>query len=239
MPEPIVLSWSGGKDSVLALDRLRRDERWNVVGLLTMVTAGDGRVSMHGVPQELIRQQAAGLNLELVLAEVPPWPSNGQYELAFERGLDRFQSLGVRTIAFGDLFLADIRRYREDFCARRELRAVFPLWGSDTAALAGEIVDSGHRAVVCCADARQLTADFVGCGYDAAFLRRLPPGIDLCGERGEFHTLVIEGPGWKTNVEARVGATSRVDHFWYAELEALTVRSESLSARSCGESVHV
>ncbi len=239
MPEPIILSWSGGKDSVLALDRLRRDDCWDVLGLLTVITAGEGRVSMHGVPQELIVLQAAALNLELVFAEVPRWPSNSQYESAFDKALDRFQSPGVRTIAFGDLFLEDIRQYREDFCARRELQPVFPLWGADTSWLAQEFVDAGYRAIVCCAEARKLTADFVGCEYDAAFLDRLPAGVDPCGEQGEFHTLVVDGPGWKSAVQARVGETTRADQFWYAELETLAERSEPMNARCRGESVHV
>lgn len=216
-PQPLVACWSGGKDSALMLDRIRRDPRYRVVGLITMVTAGDRRISMHGVPHELLMEQADRIGLPLVTAEIPPFPANAVYETAFARAVDRFRSLGVQTIAFGDLFLADIRTYREQLCDRLELTAVFPLWGEDTTQLAATFLSQGFQAIVCCVDAAKLPRDCIGVAYDAAFLNRLPAGIDPCGENGEFHTFVTAGPILSSPIDASVNSANESLGFWRAE----------------------
>jgi uncharacterized protein (TIGR00290 family) len=245
-PLPIVACWSGGKDSALMLGRLRNDSRCRVVGLITMVTAGDRRISMHGVPPELLLAQAAATGLPLVQAEIPPFPANSVYEAAFARAADRFRSLGVQTVAFGDLFLADIRAYREQLCARIGLQAVFPLWGDNTTDLANEFVRDGYRATVCCVDAARLPRAYAGRAYDARFLADLPGGVDPCGENGEFHTFVTAGPVLSQTVPAEVSAIHESPGFWLAELQAPQAERshQSESARRPGgsavrESAHV
>ncbi len=242
MRQPILISWSGGKDSLLALERLLQTARWEVAGLLTVVTQEDQRVSMHGVPRRLIEQQAEALGYELATMTVPRWPSNDVYEAALQSAVAPWLARGVTTMAFGDLFLAEIRVYREALCAGLGVTPVFPLWGEETSQLAAEFVERGYRAIVCCADARVLeTADFVGCGYDASFLRRLPAGVDPCGERGEFHTLVVDGPRFRFPVPVTIGRTQRVEPFWYAEIEAANEfdTQSAESVQSVRESVDV
>ncbi|MDZ4684373.1 MAG: hypothetical protein SH850_04735 [Planctomycetaceae bacterium] len=219
-PQPIVACWSGGKDSALMLGRLRDDPHYRVVGLITMVTAGDRRISMHGVPGELLVAQAAATGLPLVQAEIPAFPANAIYEAAFARAVDRFRSLGVRTVAFGDLFLGDIRQYREQLCARIEMEALFPLWGEDPSQLAAEFLARGYRATICCADSAKLPREFAGVEYNAGFLADLPAGVDPCGENGEFHTFVTAGPVLSQAIEVEATAVTQSQGFWYAELQS-------------------
>lgn len=240
-PTPIIVSWSGGKDCLLALERLRADERWDVRGLVTMVTDSDRRVSMHAIPEHWLQRQAEALGLPLATIPVPRWPSNDVYRSAFAQGIAAFRAAGVQTIAFGDLFLEDIRIFREELCAQLGWTPVFPVWGADTDRLAEEFVAGPYRAVVCCVDASQLTADFVGCGYDAAFLSRLPAGVDPCGERGEFHTFVSAGPGWGDDWELATGRSVRSEGFiwmeWSTADTARPVSAEGLASER--ESVDV
>jgi len=202
------------------LGRLRDDARYRVVGLITMVTAGDRRISMHGVAAELLLSQAAAAGLPLVQAEIPAFPANSVYEAAFAKAVDRFRSLGVHAVAFGDLFLADIHAYREQLCARLGLEAVFPLWGEDTANLAAEFVAQGYRATVCCVDGSKLPREAAGSEYDARFLAGLPAGVDPCGENGEFHTFVTAGPVLSRAVPVEVASVGASRGFWYAELQS-------------------
>lgn len=193
---PILLAWSGGKDCLLALQRLLADPRWHVVGLLTTVNRSYQRVAMHGVRQEVLAAQTAALGLPLVEVALD-WPgSNEAYEQAHAEALALAQRRwpGLRHCAFGDLFLQDVRDYRVRQLGRENWRAVFPLWGEDTALLSRRFVSEGHRARLCCVDTQQLGADFCGRDYDAALLDALPAGVDPCGERGEFHTLSYAGP---------------------------------------------
>lgn len=220
MARPIILCWSGGKDSVLALDRLLSDPQFDVIGLLTMLTEQDQQVSMHGVSRELIESQASAVGQRLVTVEVPRWPVNQIYAQAFAYGIEKFEAGAACAVAFGDLFLEDIREFREQLCGQLGRTAVFPLWGTQTTRLAGEFLNSGYRAVVCCADAARLTADFVGCRYDAAFLQRLPGDVDPCGERGEFHTFVTFGMGWNREIPVNSASPVLRDGFWYADLKS-------------------
>jgi uncharacterized protein (TIGR00290 family) len=204
---PVLLSWSGGKDSAWALHVLRNDPRHEVVGLLTTVTDAYDRVAMHGIRRDVLHAQAAAAGLPLVEARLPRDPDNDAYEAAFASALDsaRAQSPALRHVAFGDLFLADVRAYRDALCARLGWTGVYPLWESDTGVLAGRMIEGGLRATLCCVDTTQLDARFAGRPFDADLLDDLPAGVDRCGERGEFHTCVHAGPMFAQPLALRTG----------------------------------
>jgi uncharacterized protein (TIGR00290 family) len=219
--EPVVLSWSGGKDSALALAALRQDPRVEVVALLTSVTLGYNRVSIHGVRRALLEAQAAALGLPVFEVPLNPASSNEAYEAAFRAAANEVRSAfpEVRRIAFGDLFLEDVRAYREALVASMEMEALFPLWGRPTDALAEEFVALGYRAHLVCVDTRQLAASFAGRAFDAALLAGLPPGVDPCGERGEFHTFVSAGPVFGHPIPVTPGEiVLREERFAYCDL---------------------
>lgn len=221
MPTPMLLSWSGGKDSALALDALRRDPRHTVVGVVTTVTREHDRISMHGVRRDILAAQAARLGVPLYEAVIPAAASNAAYEAALLAALDRARAAhpGARTIAFGDLFLEDVRAYRERLLAASDWRPLFPLWGLDTAALARRFVAAGFRAILCCVDTTQLGAEWAGREFDAGLLDTLPPGVDPCGERGEFHTCVYAGPIFDRPLALERGERVRRDgRFEYCDL---------------------
>jgi uncharacterized protein (TIGR00290 family) len=192
----IVLAWSGGKDSTLALAALRADPRYRVVALVTTVTREYDRISIHGVRRTVLEAQTAALGLPLIEASIGSAAGNADYERAFALALRtaREHWPGLRHIAFGDLFLADVRAYREAMLANLGWTGVFPLWGEDTAALARRFVGTGYRAILTCVDTTQLDPEFAGREFDASLLVELPERVDPCGERGEFHTCVYAGP---------------------------------------------
>ncbi len=195
-PTPILLAWSGGKDCLMALQELRADPQWRVVGLLTTVTRTFDRVAMHGIRRDVLQAQADELALPLLIVDID-WPSsNDAYERAHAEALEKAASRwpGLCHCAYGDLFLADVRSYRETQLDRLGWKGVFPLWQRDTTQTAREFVRHGHRAVLVCVDTTQLDADFCGHEFDLALLAALPPGVDPCGENGEFHTLSFAGP---------------------------------------------
>lgn len=217
---PILLAWSGGKDCLLALQRLRADPQWQPVGLLTTINRTYQRIAMHGTRRDVLLAQADALGLPLV--EVPlDWPgSNEAYEAAHAAALEQAQRRwpGLRCCAFGDLFLEDVRDYRVRQLGGAGWRAVFPLWGEDTAALSRRFVAEGHRAVLCCVDTQQLDADYCGRPYDRALLDALPAGVDPCGERGEFHTLSYAGPLFRRPLVLRHGeSTLRDERFQFTD----------------------
>jgi uncharacterized protein (TIGR00290 family) len=220
MPQPLILSWSGGKDSTLALDALRASGEHAPIVLLTSVTAGYERIAIHGVRRELLRAQAASLGLPLHEFELQPDCSNDDYEAALAAALAEVRErFGARRIAFGDLFLEDVRRYREERVTPLGFEPIFPLWGRDTAELAREFVDRGFQARLVCVDTTQLGAGFAGRAYDAALLADLPPAVDPCGEKGEFHTFVVGGPGFSSPVDYEVGeVVLRNERFAYCDL---------------------
>lgn len=223
MSTPILLSWSGGKDATLALERLRADPRYRVAGLLTTVTADYERISMHGVRRSILQRQVAGLGLPSYVAEIPAAAGNEAYEAAFAQALAdaRRDEPALDTVAFGDLFLADVRAYREAQLARLGWHGLFPLWGEDTAQLARHFVARGYRAILCCVDTTQLAAEFCGRDYDAALLDELPPTVDPCGENGEFHTCVQAGPPWAEPIAlVRGERVLRDGRFEYVDLIA-------------------
>jgi uncharacterized protein (TIGR00290 family) len=213
-----LLAWSSGKDSAWALHVLRAQGEVEVVGLLTTIEARGERVAMHAVRAELLRRQAASVGLPL--AEVPlPWPcNNAQYEAAMGAAFGEARAAGVTIVAFGDLFLEDIRRYREERMAATGLRPMFPLWGQPTDALARRMIAGGLRARLTCVDARQLAPSFAGRELDEALLASLPPSVDPCGERGEFHTFVYDGPMFERPVPVRCGDIVERDGFVFADL---------------------
>jgi len=195
-PVQVILSWSGGKDSSLTLAALRADPRYEVVALLTSITRGYDRVSIHGVRRALLDAQAAAAGLPLIEITLEPQSSNSAYESAFADALaqSRARFHSATTLAFGDLFLDDVRAYRERLLAPTAFDPIFPIWGRDTRALAREFIDAGYIAHLVCVDTRQLSASFAGRRFDEALLAGLPPTVDPCGERGEFHTFVSGGP---------------------------------------------
>jgi uncharacterized protein (TIGR00290 family) len=217
---PILLAWSGGKDSTLALERLLDDKHWRVAGLVTTVTTGYDRIAIHGVRRSILHRQARALNLPLIEAEIPPQASNEVYETAFAAALEQARrSELVEHIAFGDLFLADVRAYREALLARLGWRGVYPLWQSDTKLLARRFIDRGYRAILSCVDTQQLDADFCGRDFDASLLRDLPVSCDPCGENGEFHTCVHAGPLFSASIALTRGErVLRENRFQYVDL---------------------
>lgn len=219
MSTPVLVAWSGGKDSALTMERLRADPRYRITGLLTTLDA-DGRVSAQGLRRSVIERQATALGLPLHFAEVPHGAGNDAYAAAFARALDaaRRNESALDTIAFGDLFLADVRAWREALLARLGWNALFPLWGEDTPRLAREIVGRGWRAVLCCVDTTQLDPSFCGRDYDDALLADLPPCCDPCGENGEFHTCVLAGPWLEPLQLARGQHTLRDGRFRHVDL---------------------
>jgi uncharacterized protein (TIGR00290 family) len=218
----ILLSWSSGKDSAWALHELRRSGEGEVAALLTTFNAEFDRVAMHDLRRELVEAQAEAAGLPLL--DVPlPWPcSNGDYEAAMAAALVRARSeYGITHVAFGDLFLEDIRAYREERLRDIGLTPLFPLWGRPTAALAREMVAGGLEAVITCVDPRRLDPQFAGRSLDARFLDELPQGVDPCGEHGEFHSFACGGPMFATAVPVRVGGVVTRDGFVFADLARL------------------
>ena len=217
----VLLSWSGGKDSALALQALRADPRIEVAGLLTSVTRDYERISVHGVRRSLLERQAERLGLPLFTIELDPVTTNDAYEKGFLSALERVRRElpGVTAIAFGDLFLADVRAYRERLLGSTGIEPMFPIWGLDTAELARRFVRDGFAARIVCVDTTQLDRAFAHRVFDDSLLADLPPGVDPCGERGEFHTFVSDGPGYAGPVEYTVGETLlRDERFVYGDL---------------------
>ncbi|MGH6969309.1 MAG: hypothetical protein ACREEL_05140 [Stellaceae bacterium] len=202
---PAILFWSGGKDSGLALDRLRRVGEFEVVALVTTVNSQYRRVSMHGVREELVAAQARAAGLPLDTMYVGPSSSNDAYVAALRRTLGAWRERGVAAVAFGDIFLADLRQWREGLLAELGLRGVFPLWQADTAQLAREFVARGFRAVLCCANDAMLGENDVGRDLSAEFFATLPAGVDPCGENGEYHSFVWDGPVFRAPVGFALG----------------------------------
>jgi uncharacterized protein (TIGR00290 family) len=210
--------WSSGKDSAWALETIRREGRFEVSGLLTTLTEGYGRVSMHGVREAMLDLQASRAGLACTKVWIPPGCVNEEYERAMGVALARAHAEGVTHVAFGDLFLEEVRRYREERLAPAGLEPLFPLWGRDTRALASEMLEAGLSARLVCVDTRKLPPSFAGRRFDAALLGDLPAGIDPCGENGEFHTCVTEGPMFDEPIAVRPGPTLERDGFIFADL---------------------
>lgn len=215
---PLALAWSGGKDSALALWALREELGREPVALLTTVSEEFDRVSMHAVRRKLLALQAAAVGVPLVEVGIPSPCPNEVYEQRMERALASPPLDRVTTVAFGDLFLDEIRAYREERMARARREALFPLWGRDTGELAQRFVAAGFRATLVCVDPAQLDASFVGRAFDEELLADLPPGVDPCGENGEFHTFVHAGPIFAAPLEVEPGEVAIRDGFAFQDL---------------------
>ncbi|HJT31831.1 MAG TPA: diphthine--ammonia ligase [Pirellulales bacterium] len=221
--EPVLLSWSGGKDSALALYYLRRmEQQYEVVGLLTTVSDEYRRVSHHGVQEVLLDRQAAALGLPLDKLYVPTNSTlpctHEQFVQMMGEKLTAYRDAGVRYVAHGDIFLEDLRRYRETNLARLGMQGVFPLWHRDTTELVEEFVSLGFRAVLSCIDGQKLDESFVGREIDHSFLGDLPPTVDPCGEYGEYHSFVYDGPIFREPIGVHVGERVQREQRWYVEL---------------------
>ena len=221
-PRKTLISWSTGKDSAWALHRLRQDPSVELVGLLTTINAAFGRVAMHGVRRQLLEQQAAATGLPLFLLPIPHPCPNEAYARIMGEFVAQQVAAGVTAMAFGDLFLADIRRYRETTLADTGLAPIFPLWGSDTAALAREMIAAGLAGAIACLDPRQLPPSFAGRSFDAQLLAELPPGVDPCGENGEFHTFACAGPMFDRPLALEPGDVVCRDGFVFCDLKPKT-----------------
>ena len=213
-----LLAWSSGKDSAWSLHVLRAQEGVEVAGLLTTVNQTFGRVAMHAVRRELLDAQARAAGLPLHVVPIPHPCPNEVYESAMAGALAQARAAGIEAVAFGDLFLEDIRRYREERMAGTGLRPLFPLWGRPTRDLAEEMIDGGLRARLTCVDPRALDASFAGRPFDRDLLEALPPGVDPCGERGEFHTFACAGPMFDRPIPVRVGEVVHREGFVFADL---------------------
>jgi uncharacterized protein (TIGR00290 family) len=212
------MSWSSGKDSALALAEIRGSGELDVVGLLTTVNSTADRVAMHAVRRTLLEAQAAALGLPLHVVELP-WPCpNGVYEERMTAAVEKAAADGVTRVVFGDLFLEDIRAYREAMLAPSGMTPVFPLWQRPTDKLAAEMVGAGVRAVLTCVDPSQAPRELAGRWFDANLLASLPATVDPCGENGEFHTFVVDGPGFAAPLEVTVGEVVERDGFVFADV---------------------
>jgi uncharacterized protein (TIGR00290 family) len=217
--EPILFCWSGGKDSAMALHLLRQEKDVRVAALLTTVTSGYERISMHGVRRSLLVQQAGVLGLALHEVRIPPQCVNSDYEEQMRKALLAVKAQGVRRVAFGDIFLQDLREYRERNLAREGMSAIFPIWKRDTRRLARDFCAMGFRAIAVCIDSQKLPREFAGRALDQEFFCDLPKDVDPCGENGEFHTFVYDGPIFSSAVAVERGEVVERDGFYFCDLK--------------------
>ncbi len=218
MSEPILFCWSGGKDSAMALHTLLQQNEVHVVSLLTTVTETYERISMHGVRRDLLQRQAQSIGLPLHEVRIPPQCVNPIYEARMEEALRIHLEKGVRKVAFGDIFLEDLRAYREKNLARIGMTALFPIWKRDTRELIRSFQANKFRAVAVCIDPKILAPSFAGRELDESFFRNLPAQADPCGENGEFHTFVFDGPIFKFPIPVRTGEVVHRDGFVFCDL---------------------
>jgi len=217
MREKAIVSWSGGKDSALALYEAAAE--YDIVALLTTVTSGYDRISMHGVRTRLLEQQAEALNYPLDPVLIPPRCTNDEYESRMRAALIRHRAAGVSRVICGDIFLEDVRRYREERLFREGFTGVFPIWKRDSRELAHRFIELGFRALLCCIDTHVLEERFAGRVYDETLLAEFPATVDPCGENGEFHTFVFAGPNFTRPVPYALGEyTLREERFGYRDL---------------------
>ena len=217
--ENVIVTWSGGKDCAMALYELQRSDACEVSALLTTVTEDYDRISMHGVRRVLLEKQAESMGLPLETIFISKESSNDDYETKMRSKMLHYRSRGVASAAFGDVFLQDVRQYREDNLAKVGMKALFPLWDRDTAELARSFVELGFKAVVTCVDSNLLDGVFVGREFDTQFLSDLPSTVDPCGENGEFHSFVYDGPIFRTPIVHDKGEiVLRDGRFWYCDL---------------------
>jgi uncharacterized protein (TIGR00290 family) len=220
MKEKVIVAWSGGKDAAQALYELQHEGKVEIASLLTTVTEGYDRISMHGVRRTLLSEQAKALGYALEEIGIPQDCTNEIYEQRMQQSLEKFQQLGISAAAFGDLFLEEVRAYREERMSRIGMRCLFPLWGKPTDGLARRFIDLGFRAIAVCVDTQALSSEFAGREYGEDFIKDLPAGVDPCGENGEFHTFVYDGPIFSKPVRVERGEiVLRDNRFCFCDLK--------------------
>ena len=219
MKKKAIFSWSGGKDSALALHEIRKNNGYEIVSLLTTFTKDYDRVSLHGTRRILLERQAESIGLPLHKIFIPKKASSEEYEQKMKKSLVKFQESGVSEVIFGDIFLEDLRKFREEKLSQVGMRAAFPIWKKDTRKLAHQFVELGFKAIVTCVDTKILAKKFAGRTIDEQLLAELPPTVDLCGENGEFHSFVSEGPIFRETIPYKLGkAVLRENRFFYFDL---------------------
>jgi len=216
--EKVVVCWSGGKDSAMMLYELLRAGRTEISTLLTTVTEGYNRISMHGVRCELLEAQARSLGFPLHKVIISKGATNIEYEKKLEEALSHFKSKGVRSIAFGDIFLEDLRKYRDEHMSRIGMKGIYPIWKRDTKELIQTFIKLGFKAILSCVDPKVLDLSYSGRFIDSSFVQSLPDKIDPCGENGEFHTFVYNGPIFNNEVKLKTGERVIRDHFGFCDL---------------------
>jgi uncharacterized protein (TIGR00290 family) len=219
MTERILFTWSGGKDSAMALYELQKANSYEISALLTTVTKDYDRISMHGVRRILLEQQADSLNYHLEQVFISKSASNEEYEVKMQEVLEKYLGTGVSAVAFGDIFLEDVRKYREKNLSKIGMKAIFPIWKRNTTELAQAFVDLGFKAVITCVDSKVLDKGFVGRRFDKRFLSELPSNVDPCGENGEFHSFVYDGPNFRKRLLYDLGeVVFRDNRFYFCDL---------------------
>lgn len=216
--ERVLVSWSGGKDSAMSLYEIQRGKRYEVASLLTTITEGYDRVSLHGVPRVLIEQQVESLGLPLHEVFIPQNSSNEEYEARMNETLVEFKQNGISQVVFGDIFLQWVKEYRENNLSKLGMTALFPIWGRDTTELTRLFITLGFKAVVTCIDTRVLDKSFLGRVIDDSFTSQLPPNVDQGGENGEFHSFVFDGPIFKERIAYKLGKQVFKDSFRFCDL---------------------
>jgi uncharacterized protein (TIGR00290 family) len=214
----VLVSWSGGKDSCMALREIERTGNIRVEALLTTVTRDFDRISMHGVRRTLLERQAASLGIPLHQIFISKGASNDEYEAAMGEAFSQYRDRGIDTVVFGDLFLEEIRAYRERLIAKHNMASLYPVWGRDTSKLINDFISLGFKSAIVCVDPAKLDPSFVGRVIDEGLLAQLPPHVDPCGENGEFHTFVFDGPIFKNPVKFSFGEVVCRDSFWFCDL---------------------
>ena len=229
MTEKVLFAWSGGKDSAMALYEVLNSRKYDVAALLTTVTQDYDRVSMHGVRRVLLEEQAALSGLPLEIVFISKCSSNEEYEAKMKEKLIRYKKEGITSVVFGDIFLEELKKYREDNLAKIGLKGVFPIWKRVTHELAAAFIDIGFKAIITCVDSKFLDRSFTGRVFDKQFLSDLPCGVDPCGENGEFHSFVYDGPIFSRGIIFEKGqVVLRDNRFYYCDL----VEAESLQTVS-------
>ncbi len=219
MKRNILFTWSSGKDSALALYELQRTNDYEILALLTTITEGYDRISMHGVKSILLEQQVESLGLLVEKIYIKKNESNKEYEAKMKDKLKQYKKRGALSVVFGDIFLEDIRKYREKNLSKLGITALFPLWHRNTTELAHKFIDLGFKAVITCVDSNVLDKKFVGKIFDEKFLSRLPSSVDPCGENGEFHTFVYDGPLFKRRIQFKKGSiVLKENRFYFCDL---------------------
>lgn len=219
MVEKIILSWGGGKDSAIALHEIEKTSEYEIMAILTTLTQDYKRISMHGVLEKLLEDQAQSMDIPLEKVFISKDASNEEYEAKMKKLLEKYQSKSVNSVVFGDIFLEDVRKYREANLSKIGMKGLFPLWGRDTTELAQKFIETGFKSIITCVDTNLLDGKYVGSKFDEKFLADLPDKVDPCGENGEFHSFVYDGPIFKSPIKFKIGEkVLRENRFYFCDL---------------------